>query len=227
MTYRPFAWLSALLLATALGCSAYDAAILDNTPLKNLQKQQSLLKVIVLPFELRGANWGGEFADAVALQLIKTGKFEVVERSALEQILKEQRITKTGLFDPTTGSRIGKLLGARFILIGQGNALAHVDSQTQKRQDNLVDTFTLKVVDVETASNYIIVRKRPGAGWDWGYRAMWLFGLSLIWSREDVLMESSQYDRVAAELVNEMQGPLINRIPLPLPGGSTGKTDTP
>lgn len=216
---RPFLRvLSLALLAVACSvCSAYDAALLDNTPLRNLGGQNKRLKVVVLPFGLRGAKWGGEFADAVALQLLKTGKFEVVERSALEQILKEQRITKSGLFDAATGARIGKLLGARFLLIGQGNALTQGRSGGRETSGNLVDTFTLKVVDVETASNYIIVRKRPGASWDWGYRAMYCLGLSLIWSREDVLLQSSEYDRVAVDLVDEMQGPLIKRIPLPIP----------
>lgn len=171
---------------------------------------------MVLPFEIRGAHWGSEFADAVALELIKTGKFEIVERSALEQVLKEQRITKSGLFDPVTGAKIGRLLGASFIFVGSGKAL-ETDPYTGRNQANLLDTFTLKVVHVESASNYVIVRKKPGIGWDWSFRAMWCLSLGLIWDRSDILRESSQYDRAAEALVDELRAPLISRLPaLPL-----------
>lgn len=42
----------------------------------------------------------------------------IVERERLEEVLKEQKLTRTKQFDPTTAARVGKLLGAELILTG-------------------------------------------------------------------------------------------------------------
>ncbi|MBS4058202.1 MAG: hypothetical protein KGZ82_12855 [Bacteroidales bacterium] len=48
----------------------------------------------------------------------KTDMYTVVERSQIEQVLKEQRIGLSGLIDENTAAQVGKLLGLDVILIG-------------------------------------------------------------------------------------------------------------
>jgi curli biogenesis system outer membrane secretion channel CsgG len=45
-----------------------------------------------------------------------TRKFDIVSRSDLNEVLKEQGLGDSGNVDPTTAPKIGKLLGAKFIL---------------------------------------------------------------------------------------------------------------
>ncbi|MBU1009911.1 MAG: hypothetical protein KKD74_07250 [Bacteroidetes bacterium] len=48
----------------------------------------------------------------------KTDMYTVIERSQIEQVLKEQRIGLSGLIDENTAAQVGKLLGLDVILIG-------------------------------------------------------------------------------------------------------------
>lgn len=57
-------------------------------------------------------------ADMLITDLSKLGSVSIVERSRLEDIIKEQELGKHGAIDKQTASRIGKLLGAEAILTG-------------------------------------------------------------------------------------------------------------
>jgi curli biogenesis system outer membrane secretion channel CsgG len=45
-------------------------------------------------------------------------KFSVVEREALELVLKEQGLSTAGALDPQTAAKVGKLLGVKYIVTG-------------------------------------------------------------------------------------------------------------
>ena len=45
-------------------------------------------------------------------------KFTVVERQALELVMKEQGLSTAGVLDPQTAARVGKLLGVKYIVTG-------------------------------------------------------------------------------------------------------------
>jgi len=65
-------------------------------------------------------------ADMLISDLAATGKIQVVQREKLEQILKEQKLGQSGLFDEGTAAKIGKLTGANFVLTGSYIRLAEV-----------------------------------------------------------------------------------------------------
>lgn len=69
---------------------------------------------------------------------------------------------------------------------------------------NLVDTFSLKAINVETGSLLITVRKEPGKAWDYRYRLKYLCGLTFIWDKEDVLIDSSRYDDISKQVVRNI-----------------------
>ncbi len=50
--------------------------------------------------------------------LVDSGQFSVVERSKLGTILEEIQLGQTGMIDPTTAQKAGKLIGAEIILTG-------------------------------------------------------------------------------------------------------------
>jgi len=65
--------------------------------------------------------------ESLSVALIQKG-FQVVERTKLDQILKEQKLATTGLIDLSTAQKIGKLMGGSIVLLGSvsdmGNQIA-------------------------------------------------------------------------------------------------------
>jgi len=61
---------------------------------------------------------GDGFAEMLTTQLIKTGRFVVIERQALNDIIAEQELGQTGLVRWETAARIGQVLGAQIIVRG-------------------------------------------------------------------------------------------------------------
>jgi len=74
--------------------------------------------------------------------------FAVVERERLEEVLAEQKLSRSASFDAATAARIGRLLGARFLVLG-----GFFDLAGTLRVD-------ARVVEVETGK----VVKSVGAG---------------------------------------------------------------
>jgi TolB-like protein len=62
----------------------------------------------------------------------------VVERARLKALLEEQKLGQSGKIDPASASRVGKLLGARFLVLG-----SYFDLKSVLRVD-------ARVVEVET-----------------------------------------------------------------------------
>lgn len=103
--------------------------------------------IAVLPFT-NGGSFGPEREDLEPLQvgvqqmllteLAQNQALRVVERSRLRELLEEQGLVTGGQVDPQTAARLGRLVGARYVITG-----AFVD---------LYGTFRLdgRVVDVET-----------------------------------------------------------------------------
>ncbi|HLT59011.1 MAG TPA: CsgG/HfaB family protein [Limnochordales bacterium] len=88
--------------------------------------------IAVMPFEegrIEGEfnrRWwqreGPQLLDAIREaftdQLIESGRFRVLERSRLDQVMKELRLQTSEWFDPTNALQIGRLLGAPYLLMG-------------------------------------------------------------------------------------------------------------
>lgn len=81
---------------------------------------------------------GQEFADKLGVALQATGRFQLVERSRMDPVLKELGLSLNDLFDPTKAARLGKQLQAKGIVLG-----------TITPQNDCY-TINARVVDVET-----------------------------------------------------------------------------
>ncbi len=81
-------------------------------------------RVAVIEFKNKADNqwWyhGGAAAaqDVFVTELVKSGKFRVVEREQLEELMKEKNLSLSGDVDPSTAVKIGKLLGVNYLLTG-------------------------------------------------------------------------------------------------------------
>lgn len=70
------------------------------------------------PMEFRTAQIGNILGDMLTTALVKTG-VEVIERSQLEAVLREQQLARSGIIDPATAVEMGKILGVDYILGGR------------------------------------------------------------------------------------------------------------
>ena len=81
-------------------------------------------RMAVLEFKNKADNqwWyhgGAEAAqDVFVTELVKSGKFRVVEREQLEALMQEKNLTLSGDVDPKTAVKVGKLLGVNYLLTG-------------------------------------------------------------------------------------------------------------
>ncbi len=57
-------------------------------------------------------------ADSMAAQFLAGGQYRVVERAQIEQAIKELRLNQRDLVDPATAQRVGKIIGAQFLVLG-------------------------------------------------------------------------------------------------------------
>jgi curli biogenesis system outer membrane secretion channel CsgG len=95
------------------------------TPLTSHAAEKSTKpRIAVLEFKNKADNqwWyhgGAEAAqDVFVTELVKSGKFRVVEREQLEALMREKNLTLSGDVDPSSAVRIGKLLGVNYLLTG-------------------------------------------------------------------------------------------------------------
>ena len=75
----------------------------------------------VFPFTERGIGnslFGEYVAEKLMIALMETGKFELVERSHLETVIKEQQLGQKGELDDKSAASIGNMAGAKAVLIG-------------------------------------------------------------------------------------------------------------
>jgi TolB-like protein len=68
--------------------------------------------------EYQGKQAGEIVAEWLITSLVKTGRFDVVERAQLQKVLKEQQLGMTGMISQETAARVGELLGVKVIITG-------------------------------------------------------------------------------------------------------------
>ncbi len=127
------------------------------------------LRIAVVEFENKtsyGARLGSAAADILMTELVRTDRFILVERAKLSKLLEEQKLGLSGVIEPETAARMGRLLGAAAIITGAvsefgvrtgGSDLLIVESKKQTAEA-AVDA---RIVDVETGA---ILHAESGRG---------------------------------------------------------------
>ncbi len=123
--------------------------------LSPLAGQDTRPGIAVLPFE-NGGSYGQDKENFEALQkgipgmliseLAQNPAARVVDRDGIESMLAEQNLAKDGRVDAATAARIGKLVGARYMIMG-----SFVDLYGRFRMD-------ARIVNVETSEIIKVVK---------------------------------------------------------------------
>ncbi len=68
--------------------------------------------------EFKGKQVGEIVAEWIITALVRTGRFEVVERSQLQKLLQEQQLGQSGMISSESAAKVGALLGVKVIITG-------------------------------------------------------------------------------------------------------------
>ena len=93
------------------------------------------------------SKMGMYLSETLITKLFQTDKFEVIERSQLDQALKEIGLSQTGIIDSETTKKVGKILGVDSLAIGTITDLV----DTVEINARLVSTETGKVFAVASS----------------------------------------------------------------------------
>lgn len=120
--------------------SMFSSVVVHAAPSSDFRK----IKVAVLDFQQNGLFETNDIGKIVAewftTTLVDSGRFEIIERRLLQQILDEQKIGASGLIDPRSASQLGRLLGVNTVVSG-----------TVQSYDRTIELNT-RLIDVETGS---------------------------------------------------------------------------
>ncbi|MCB0218762.1 MAG: hypothetical protein KDH09_03630 [Chrysiogenetes bacterium] len=98
---------------------------------------------------------GQAIVDIVTTELAKTDAFILVERSQLDEVLKEQALGQSGAIDPATAAQAGRVLGLQAMIIGTisefGVHTEHTDALIAKSKKQVARAVVdVRLVDTTT-----------------------------------------------------------------------------
>lgn len=120
----------------------------------NVQAEFQKTKIAVLDFRLQGNEFGTEdmgkiVAEWLITAFVRQGRFEVIERKLLGEVLEEQKMVEAGIVDQETASEIGKLLGVKVIISG---SVARIQNLLEVNA-RIVDVASASIITAESVSS--------------------------------------------------------------------------
>ncbi len=98
-------------------------------------------------------------ADFFAYDFAKISDFKVIERDKIDFILKEIELVKSGAVDPSTAVKVGKLLGAKYMVFGSITQLDGKHTRMVVRVVNVETSEIVTTVDREGKPEYSQMEK--------------------------------------------------------------------
>lgn len=107
---------------------------------------QKKVKIAVMDFKTVGednAQLGAAVSENIRTALIDSNQFNVIERSALEKIIEEQKLQNSGITDSSQAVELGKIAGAEKIVIGSITKMGKVYTINVRFIDVATGTATI------------------------------------------------------------------------------------
>lgn len=89
--------------------------------LASAARSHHIERVAVLPLapsDHSSPRHGWSLSEKLVTQLVRTGKVQAVERTMLQRLMEEQRLSRTGAMDPGSLRRLGRLSAAQGLVTG-------------------------------------------------------------------------------------------------------------
>ena len=122
-----FGGLLSLLLA---GCATEQDDYFGNTRSRanvfvSPGRSSSVAKVAVMPFKAQTELIGASISDLFVTEVLRSGKYDLVERSQMAKVLSESELALAGL-SASRAAEIGNMLGADGVIIGTVDEYSNV-----------------------------------------------------------------------------------------------------
>lgn len=113
--------LGGLAVLFASGCASpkdkYFASTVSKANIYVMPKQYSVRKVAIMPFKAPTELIGNSVSDMMVTEMLRSERYELVERSQMAQVLNESELSLAGL-SAAKAVEIGTMLGADGVIIG-------------------------------------------------------------------------------------------------------------
>lgn len=145
----------AMLLTAGFGSAAF-AEDPYTVMAKEITEAGSVLnnkKIAIIPFSYadgrEAAKDGSVISERLTMKLIKQQKFEIVERSMLDKVMKELKLQNSGGMDAGSTQQLGKLLGVEAIVTG---TIVEMPSDKLEVNARLIKTETAQAIGASQVS---------------------------------------------------------------------------
>lgn len=107
---------------------------------------EAIRKVTVLPFKAPTELIGASVSDLLTTELMKIGRYEMIERGQLSAVLGETEVSLSGL---TAGqaAQLGKLVGANGVIVG---TVSEYETSAQGGRTHPVVGVSARLIDSTT-----------------------------------------------------------------------------
>ena len=128
-------------------------------------------RIAVIEFKAKAdSQWyhwwrsGGASAaqDVFVTELVKSGKFRVIEREALAALMAEKNLALSGDLDPSTAVKAGKLLGVKYLLTGAITEYGASNAEAGARSIGGLPSFRVKRSKFAAAMNARLIDAETG-----------------------------------------------------------------
>lgn len=179
--------ITAIVLGASTSALAYKKVTFNYLILPDTPLPRSVESLAILDF---GGPDGDKFADSVIRNLLddydgtlngnpvpQLRYFEIIERSRMSSIMKEQNLSASGIVDETSAAELGKVAGVGAVFIGE---ISHDPKSTRtsekyEGQDNRIYTehcvtnetrssFNGRIIDTETGQVLVVFDKGAYSG---------------------------------------------------------------
>jgi curli biogenesis system outer membrane secretion channel CsgG len=149
MNNRNFAM--TLLLLGSLGCATPEDEYFGGGRSRanvyvSPARSVSITKVAVMPFKGQTELIGTSVSDLFVTEILRAGKYELVERSRMAQVLNESELALAGL-SASRAAEVGNMLGADGVIIGTVDEYANV---AQRGNTYPVVGVTARMIDCKS-----------------------------------------------------------------------------
>jgi curli biogenesis system outer membrane secretion channel CsgG len=86
---------------------------------------------------------------------------KVVDRENLDRILQEQRLSLSGVVDEQTAVKVGNLMGAQAVLMGDVVNYQEVPGQLRRSTKDGFESYRVEQVNKETGEKFFVTRYKP------------------------------------------------------------------
>jgi TolB-like protein len=115
----------------------------------NLEENRKRRIAVIEFSDLKGntTDFGRYVSEKLIINLFQTKKYRIVERQLLNKVIAEQKLSLTGIIDPATAQKLGRILGVEAICSG---TIADLN-KTIEINARLIDTETGDVFSAASA----------------------------------------------------------------------------